>query len=102
MKHLAEKIVIYQINQGIITNDEKENYIYAYFILMEQTINTFIAFSIGIITGNVIYVISFLISYIWLRTFGGGYHARTVQQCCISSIGIIILIATSSTATKFP
>ena len=92
MKHLAEKIVIYQINQGIITNDEKENYIYAYFILMEQTINIFIAFSIGIITGNVIYVISFLISYIWLRTFGGGYHARTVQQCCISSIGIIILI----------
>lgn len=79
MKHLAEKIVIYQINQGIITNDEKENYIYAYFILMEQTINIFIAFSIGIITGNVIYVISFLISYIWLRTFGGGYHARTVQ-----------------------
>lgn len=66
MKHLAEKIVIYQINQGIITNDEKENYIYAYFILMEQTINIFIAFSIGIITGNVIYVISFLISYIWL------------------------------------
>lgn len=61
MKHLAEKIVIYQINQGIITNDEKENYIYAYFILMEQTINTFIAFSIGIITGNVIYVISFLL-----------------------------------------
>lgn len=60
MKHLAEKIVIYQINQGIITNDEKENYIYAYFILMEQTINTFIAFSIGIITGNVIYVILFL------------------------------------------
>ena len=57
MKHLAEKIVIYQINQGIITNDEKENYIYAYFILMEQTINIFIAFSIGIITGNVIYVI---------------------------------------------
>ena len=38
MKHLAEKIVIYQINQGIITNDEKENYIYAYFILMEQSI----------------------------------------------------------------
>lgn len=68
MKHLAEKIVIYQINQGIITNDEKENYIYAYFILMEQTINIFIAFSIGIITGNVIYVISFLISYIWLIT----------------------------------
>ena len=67
MKYLAEKIVIYQINQGIITNDEKENYIYAYFILMEQTINIFIAFSIGIITGNVIYVISFLISYIWLR-----------------------------------
>lgn len=46
MKHLAEKIVIYQINQGIITNDEKENYIYAYFILMEQTINTFIAYKL--------------------------------------------------------
>lgn len=44
MKHLAEKIVIYQINQGIITNDEKENYIYAYFILMEQTINIFKGF----------------------------------------------------------
>lgn len=80
MKHLAEKIVIYQINQGIITNDEKENYIYAYFILMEQTINIFIAFSIGIITGNVIYVISFLISYIWLSYVGTLLYRKQYQK----------------------
>lgn len=92
MKQLVEKIVVFQINKEIIRDDEKEKYIYAYMIFMEQLINIFFALSVGYITENMSYIISFLVAYICLRAFGGGYHAGTVRQCCIFSTGIIILI----------
>lgn len=92
MEQVVEKFVIYQIRKKIIESDEREKYVYAYMVFIEQLINIFIALLMGIITKNVDYVISFIVAYMCLRTFGGGHHAKTPQQCCIVSAGIIITI----------
>ncbi|MPW26371.1 accessory regulator AgrB [Alkalibaculum sp. M08DMB] len=77
------------INNEIIIAEDKELYSYGLQqgILMILNVTTTIV--IGIICGMVWQSIIFLLSYIPLRTYVGGYHAKTQWRCYIFSILII-------------
>lgn len=89
---LIDGFIDLQKSLGIIGENEKDTYIYAYTILFEQVLNIFIAIVIGSMMGALGFVGVFLLFYIPLRILGGGYHADSGSKCCIFSAITIFLI----------
>lgn len=92
MKTIINKIVAYQIKNRTMHESEKEIYIYAYTVLIEECINIAIAFLVGVIFKELKLVICFLCAYIPLRRFSGGYHAEHWKTCSIVSTVLIIFV----------
>lgn len=87
-KYILEKFII---KQGVSENDK---IIYLYGLTEGITIieNIIITLLIGYVYGNMIQTIIFLLSYIPLRSYAGGYHAKTEKRCFIYSILMILAI----------
>jgi accessory gene regulator B len=79
------------VNNDIIDNDEKGIYEYG----LEQgiliLINIITTVIIGICFGMVIESIVFMLAYIPLRSYAGGYHAKNQLLCYFFSIGMILV-----------
>lgn len=92
---MIEKLVDLMINKQLkdktlILEDEKI-YRYGYILLCEVILNSIIAFSIGLIFNDLKIVVFFLLMYIPLRSFCGGWHADKIWKCTIISNIIILL-----------
>jgi accessory gene regulator B len=92
IRKLSESMVKWQISKSILSEDDRALYEYAYIMLIGQAINFLIAGIIAIIFRSVIPVIVFLLSYIPLRTYAGGYHAKNSERCTIVSAGILCMV----------
>lgn len=84
---LIDGFIDLQKSLGIIGENEKDTYIYAYTILFEQVLNIFIAIVIGSMMGALGFVGVFLLFYIPLRILGGGYHADSGSNACSGKCG---------------
>lgn len=98
MERIAEHIVNWQIEKGMLKEEDKAAYVYAYETLFMRVINFLIAVLIGLLMKNLLGVLVFLVAYIPLRTYAGGYHARDSFRCMIFST---ILISAVAAITKF-
>ncbi len=92
MKVLINRILEYQIKNRSILEHEKDIYIYAYTILVEECINIAIAIVIGLFFRQLNLVVCFLCAYIPLRQFSGGYHAEHWKTCRAISTLIIVFL----------
>lgn len=92
LEQIAVKIVDWQIRKGILTEEERAVYQYAYELLLSQVINIFLAVLIAAAFRAPLPVLLFLTSYIPLRSFCGGYHADTNLVCTIVSALLIIFM----------
>lgn len=92
LERLSGHIVDWQIRKQILDDEEREVYQYAYELLLNQVINIVIAIVIAVIFRTPIQVIAFLISYIPLRSYSGGYHANTNAGCTIVSAFMVCFI----------
>lgn len=88
---LSEVIVSWQIKKGILTNEDMALYQYGYEVLINQAVNIMIAVLIAVVLHAPVAVLSFLICYIPLRSYCGGYHARTHESCSVISAILISL-----------
>lgn len=86
---ISQYIVGWQINKGILREEERAVYQYGYELLLNQVINILIAVLIAIAFKSPGAVFIFLLSYIPLRSFCGGYHAGTNLTCTIVSAFIL-------------
>ena len=100
LKKFSELIVDGQIEKKILKTDEREVYIYAYELLLNQVINMSITLFIAIIFDNIVSVLLFLICYIPMRTYSGGYHAKTNWGCTVISSLIVIGVCWSINAVN--
>ncbi|MEG2813783.1 MAG: accessory gene regulator B family protein [Oscillospiraceae bacterium] len=95
---VSEKITDSLINNGTIETDDKELYLYGFqqgfFILL----NFVTSIVIGLLLGMFWQSIIFTMTYLPLRTFAGGYHAKTPLRCYFSSI---LLITVTLLTIKF-
>jgi len=89
---LSAVIVSWQIKKGILTKEDTAIYQYGYEMLINQAINIMIAVLIAVVLHAPVTVLSFLICYIPLRSFCGGYHARTHERCSVVSAILICLV----------
>lgn len=87
---LAEKIVTGQIRKGTMQEKERNKYIYAYEVFLDQVFNFAIAFVLGIVTHELLAVCVFLAIYIPLRKYAGGFHAKTNGRCMVYSTLVIV------------
>lgn len=92
IKKLAERVVDWQIEKHFLSDGARGLYKYAYEVFINQIINILIAILIAILFRASMPVFVFLISYIPLRSYCGGHHARTNEGCTVVSAILICLI----------
>lgn len=88
----AQKITDRLCSQDIIEDADKELYAYGFNMLLTVSLNIISTIIIGLLFGMVFESIAFLVAYIPLRSYAGGYHARTPMRCYIISLLLIVLI----------
>jgi len=83
IKSLSKRIVSYLINLEVIDNSEESVAYYSYGaeITISSFINVLLVLFVGAITSNFFESITFLLCFIPLRQFTGGYHANTYFKC---------------------
>lgn len=92
IKRLSKSIVDWQIQKDILDNGQSALYQYGYEVLLSQVLNILVAILIAILMNEPMTVFLFLVSYIPLRSFCGGYHARTNEGCTLLSALLIIAV----------
>jgi accessory gene regulator B len=90
-----ENITNRLIENGTINAEDKEIYEYGLKHIAALFINIITTLIIGFIFGMVWQTILFMVSYIPLRSYAGGYHARTPLRCYILSIILTICVLLS-------
>lgn len=79
------------------THEEKEVYAYSIEVILSLILNLIILYETAYIIGKIPELIFFIIFFSGLRTYAGGYHARTHIECMILSFIIFIISSMSST-----
>ena len=92
-----DKIIGAQVEKGTISEQDINIYKYGYFLLYELLINIVIAVVIGVVTNRLVELFVFLLLYVPLRSFCGGWHADKLWKCTIySNLMLILLCVTIS------
>lgn len=103
---MIEKIVNALLSRQILLGNLKEEdisvYRYGYTLMFERIINYIITILIVAITGEWLIVIAFLLSFIPIRSYAGGWHAEKFIVCTVLSNVTILLsiIITDSIVIK--
>ena len=91
MKYCTCKIVEWLINHDAIKSEDKELYEYALYSLWLLVTPLFLAIIIGLCLGGVKEGIVIVIPFMLLRKFSGGYHAKHLCVCLVSSTILLSL-----------
>lgn len=92
IEKLVERLIVRQIERGIIDESQKALYRYGYVVLVEMSINVFLTLMVGILNGKMILVIFFSLMFIPLRSYCGGWHAPKDWLCMLFSMGTLLLV----------
>ena len=71
-------------------------YVYGLELLISSLFSTTVVLLIGILSGCILQTIAFLITFILLRSFTGGFHANTYLLCSVvtfSTFTIVLLLS---------
>lgn len=93
MEHsIAKRVVAYMLNNNIIASDYCEVYIYGIELILSFIISTSIIMLIGMALGQLIQTLTFLVVFVGLRRFTGGYHANSYFICKMFTIGTYLIV----------
>lgn len=84
------------ISEKAISEEEIEIYIYGFELLLSFLFSTSVVLLIGVITGNFLLTVIFLIVFIFTRKFTGGFHATSYAKCQICTISIYLFVLIGS------
>lgn len=92
IKKSAVRLVKWQIEKGILQEEQRTTYEYAYEVLMSKVVNIVIAVIIALMFHAPLIVATLLAVYIPMRTYAGGYHAETNLGCTVISATIVCVV----------
>ena len=99
INNLSVRLTKILLDKGSITEDERDLYIYGFFMLLSQLMYFILACIFGLLFQCFLDSIIFYIAFQFIRRYAGGYHAATETRCeilssfsIIGSIGIIGLL----------
>lgn len=90
---IAERITEELEDNQIIKSEDRELYAYGLNQGITIILNMITTFCIGLLFGCVVELLVFMVAYIPLRSFAGGYHAKTPLKCYLSSIVMLIIVS---------
>lgn len=76
------------LNNNIIKEDSYDIYVYGFELLISFLFSTFLVIVSGIIIGKPLETLAFLVVFIFLRSYSGGYHAKKYSICTIVTLGV--------------
>jgi accessory gene regulator B len=93
--HFIDKLADQLIDNNTITYEDKELYTYGLQQGLVILLNVLTTIMIGFIFRMVWQSIAFMVAYIPLRSYAGGYHARTQTRCYLLSVMLnsVVLLA---------
>lgn len=80
------------MSNNIVNSEDKELYTYGLRQGALMLLNILTILIVGKIFGMMWQSVVFMVTYIPLRTYAGGYHARTQLKCYISSVVLIVAV----------
>lgn len=89
---LSERIADGFEKQRVISSEDKELYRYGVQQGLNLLLNLLTTFVIGILCGMLMASLLFIVVYMPLRSFAGGYHAKTHLRCYLYSILMITAV----------
>lgn len=92
---LSHKIGDNLVRSNVIKEEDAEIYIYGINQIFVSVLNVSSALIIGCIFGVALEIAVFMAAYIPLRSFAGGYHAKTPLRCYIFSVIMLIVVSNS-------
>lgn len=84
------------LKYNVINKEQLEIYLYGFELIFSFLISTITIFTIGILLNQVIPTIVFLLFFILIRRYTGGYHANTYLKCQIYTISSYIFVIFAS------
>lgn len=90
-KKMAGRLFELQSRNGILEEKDRRLYEYAYGVLLGRVVIYLIIVILGIITGNWMEMIVFLLPFTVLRQYAGGIHLEKAGGCMAVS-GILVLL----------
>ena len=92
-KRLATNMSQYYMRKGIIADDERDVYSYGFELVLSALTSIVLLLTVAAVLGIVINASAFLLSFILLRAFGGGYHAKTHRGCIVAFFVVFIIFS---------
>lgn len=83
------------MRSNVIKEEDAEIYIYGINQIFVSVLNVSSALIIGWIFDVLLEVAVFMAAYIPMRSFAGGYHAKTPLRCYIFSVMLLIVVSIS-------
>lgn len=90
---LSQRIGDDLVRSNVIEAEDAEIYIYGINQILVSVLNVSSALIIGLIFGVFLEIAVFMAAYIPLRSFAGGFHAKTPLRCYIFSIFMLIVVS---------
>lgn len=84
------------LSSNTISEEMFDIYVYGLELLISSLFSTTVVLLIGILSGCILETIAFLITFILLRSFTGGFHANTYLLCSVvtfSTFSIVLLLS---------
>ena len=91
-QRIAKHIYSYLSNKGILNQEDEDIYIYALEVITLNMSIFVVIFTISVMAKHVEMFVSFLVFFIPLRIFCGGYHAKRSETCFVLSILSYVLV----------
>lgn len=92
LHQLSERITLFLLGLNLFEERDRDIYSYGMEIFLSSMFGVLLAIGIGIVFHETIRVSLFLISFISIRSYAGGYHAESHWKC-ISIFGVVSLIS---------
>ncbi len=89
---ISDRILKYIIKSEGVEQGYEDYYRYGIEITVSSIFNLVLVFSIGLITCSFLECLIFLISFVIIRQFTGGFHAPTYFWCNVSMCVVLLMV----------
>jgi accessory gene regulator B len=87
-----ERVVESLISLGVVPSEDKDIYVYGIGQGIVLLVNLISVIIIGLLLGMVWQSLVFILAYIPIRSYAGGYHASTQLRCYILSNAVVVAV----------
>lgn len=90
LKNIAEDITLIFLKNQIIDMKDRDTYIYGFEVVLSSFIVTGTLLMLGVMLREVLLTLVFMVVFVSLRTFVGGYHSDRFRICLVISIALYL------------